>query len=602
MGSLLDDYKRLATLGNGTATLNYAYHPGTDQIASRSWQIGQNTPFLNMDNSFDDYSRLVEISANNVAEIAYTLNNDNQRTAAALNDGTSWAYGYDTKGQLLTAVREDSQNTTLNGMTYDYDGIGNRTEAEEDTVEKEYTSNLLNQYTSIETTSATPPVTETPTYDADGNMLTNGPWTYTWNTESRLTSATNGTTVLEFQYDYMGRRVEKKVTENSVVTKQENYVYDGYKLIAIYDALDSNALIMTFVWQPIGLDVPLCMTYSGNTYYYLTDDNKNVTGLFDSTGTRVATYLYGPFGQVLSSTGTMATINPFRFSSEFHDDETGLVYYNYRYYSPILGRWTRRDPIGEKEGGVNLYNIYSTPVSSFDHLGLRWIITRKGKAWATAERTKINDTTEGLSELVRLNHDEILKWLKNSNGSSVSEKDLATRCSFLVPNTMVVFTSKSGFGDGLMTFVTLLKSSALNTGHNYKRKGYLVIEHKWASSESLFISLWKTDGIAAIAFGGHGSQYGFNSEPTRGDEVNTSAWDVTPPYKLQGIGAYTCFGSVKHQNGINSNGTLIEKGWSDLISKQGSFTGYSWYANYFTVFFTEVTIRAGYENIPGSYL
>lgn len=64
------------------------------------------------------------------------------------------------------------------------------------------------------------------------------------------------------------------------------------------------------------------LTYSGNTYYYLTDGNKNVTGLFDSTGTRVASYLYGPFGQILSSTGMMATINPFRFSSEFHDDET----------------------------------------------------------------------------------------------------------------------------------------------------------------------------------------------------------------------------------------------------------------------------------------
>jgi len=306
---------------------------------------------------------------NNVAGIAYTLNDDNQRTAVALNDGSAWAYGYDTKGQLLTAVREDSQNTTLNDMDYAYDGIGNRTEIEEDTVAKEYVSNLLNQYTSIETTSATPPVTETPTYDADGNMLTNGPWTYTWNTESRLTTAASGTTVLEFQYDYMGRRIEKKVTENSVVTKQENYVYDGYKLVAIYDALNSNALIMTFVWQPIGLDVPLCMTYDGNTYYYLTDGNKNVTGLFDSTGTRVATYLYGPFGQVLSSTGAMASTNPFRFSSEFHDDETVLVYYNYRYYSPILGRWTRRDPIGEN-WSLNLYDFTANnPVNTYDQLG-----------------------------------------------------------------------------------------------------------------------------------------------------------------------------------------------------------------------------------------
>jgi len=35
----------------------------------------------------------------------------------------------------------------------------------------------------------------------------------------------------------------------------------------------------------------------------------------------------------------------FKFSSEYLDSETGLVYYNYRYYSPELGRWTKRDPI-----------------------------------------------------------------------------------------------------------------------------------------------------------------------------------------------------------------------------------------------------------------
>lgn len=30
------------------------------------------------------------------------------------------------------------------------------------------------------------------------------------------------------------------------------------------------------------------------------------------------------------------------------DAETGPVYYDYRCYSPRDGRWTRRDPIGER--------------------------------------------------------------------------------------------------------------------------------------------------------------------------------------------------------------------------------------------------------------
>ena len=34
--------------------------------------------------------------------------------------------------------------------------------------------------------------------------------------------------------------------------------------------------------------------------------------------------------------GELAEVNPFRFSSEYHDDETSLVYYN-----PLLGKWTK---------------------------------------------------------------------------------------------------------------------------------------------------------------------------------------------------------------------------------------------------------------------
>ena len=108
----------------------------------------------------------------------------------------------------------------------------------------------------------------------------------------------------------------------------------------------------------------------GETYYYVTDGNKNVTALLDADGVRVAKYTYNPFGRILNSEGALAEINPFRFSSEYHDDETGLVYYNYRYYSPELGRWIKRDPI-EEEGGVNLYAmVWNDSINLVDFLGL----------------------------------------------------------------------------------------------------------------------------------------------------------------------------------------------------------------------------------------
>ena len=48
----------------------------------------------------------------------------------------------------------------------------------------------------------------------------------------------------------------------------------------------------------------------------------------------------------------------------------GLVYYNYRYYSPRMGRWINRDPI-EEEGGVNLYAMAKNNlIKTTDQLGM----------------------------------------------------------------------------------------------------------------------------------------------------------------------------------------------------------------------------------------
>jgi RHS repeat-associated protein len=62
--------------------------------------------------------------------------------------------------------------------------------------------------------------------------------------------------------------------------------------------------------------------------------------------------------------------NPFLFSSEYLDSETNLVYYNYRYYSPEIGRWTKRDSI-EEDGGFNVYGFVDNDgVNRWDRVGL----------------------------------------------------------------------------------------------------------------------------------------------------------------------------------------------------------------------------------------
>ncbi|MBP7827568.1 MAG: RHS repeat-associated core domain-containing protein [Verrucomicrobia bacterium] len=66
----------------------------------------------------------------------------------------------------------------------------------------------------------------------------------------------------------------------------------------------------------------------------------------------------------------MAQTNPFRFSTQYQDEESDLLDYGYRYYNASTGRWPNRDPV-EERGGRNLHGfIRNNPISRFDRLGL----------------------------------------------------------------------------------------------------------------------------------------------------------------------------------------------------------------------------------------
>jgi len=85
-------------------------------------------------------------------------------------------------------------------------------------------------------------------------------------------------------------------------------------------------------------------------------------------------YDYDAFGKEIRSTALIAGSNPdsypFHFSTKYTDGETGLVYYGYRFYDPVNGRWINRDPIGE-HGGENLYGMVGNNAENrIDRLGL----------------------------------------------------------------------------------------------------------------------------------------------------------------------------------------------------------------------------------------
>ncbi len=73
-------------------------------------------------------------------------------------------------------------------------------------------------------------------------------------------------------------------------------------------------------------------------------------------------YEYDPLGNIVAQTGTLQ--QSYQWSSKEADAGTGLVYYLYRFYSPTLGRWTNRDPVGER-GGFNRYCFASNAPGNF---------------------------------------------------------------------------------------------------------------------------------------------------------------------------------------------------------------------------------------------
>ena len=271
------------------------------------------------------------------------------------------SYTYNDRSELTGA---QSNVVSTYSYSYSYDPIGNRITASEAGVPWTYTTNNLNQYTAATENNGQLNFS----YDLDGSMTyrpvdaTSG-WTQIWNCENRMVETYKGTDRLAFKYDYMGRRVEKCVYSGNTLTSKTLFVYDGFKCVEELEGLNSNAVALRHSWQPfdVGLDVILATADSTSTSYFLHDANKNV---MQSIGVTSEHYIYSPFGACLSLKSCHMG-----FSSEVHDTEADLYYYNFRYYSPyITKKWINRDPIEEKSE-LNLYLFsHNSPIFILDYL------------------------------------------------------------------------------------------------------------------------------------------------------------------------------------------------------------------------------------------
>lgn len=111
-------------------------------------------------------------------------------------------------------------------------------------------------------------------------------------------------------------------------------------------------------------------------YYVTTDAMGSVMAVLDETGNVLERRSYDAFGEAtyMLPDGTVVPDSPtgvdIGFQGQLMDKLTGMYQMGYRWYSPVLGRWVSRDPIG-LEGGINVAAfVGNCPIILSDSYGL----------------------------------------------------------------------------------------------------------------------------------------------------------------------------------------------------------------------------------------
>ena len=117
------------------------------------------------------------------------------------------------------------------------------------------------------------------------------------------------------------------------------------------------------------------------------------------------------YGKATTFTGDKTFI-PFRYQGQYEDDETGLYYNRFRYYSPDSGTYISQDPIG-LQGGLNQYAYVHDTNDWVDVFGLAPWPNGGFAEWWDNPKTSVQDVLD--------NQDSVESAMRRMNGGSNHE-------------------------------------------------------------------------------------------------------------------------------------------------------------------------------------
>jgi len=276
----------------------------------------------------------------------YLDNTHDRRLSGIANTGL-------TAGQFTNFTFETSPENFITGITQESDA----SVAEPNPIAQTVSFNNLNEITQVSG--------QIYSYDANGNLLSDGQRTYGWDAENRLIKisypAQPGKQT-QFAYDGLSRRIEIDDTpagDGSTVASK--YIWCGSKLCQARDA--SYAMTRSYFDEgeyKAGATNP--------SLYYGIDQIGSVRRVFESTAS-APTYDFDPWGvRPLAAD----SIVDFGFAQMFDRQNVGVKLTQYRPYDQTTGRWASRDPTAERsDSPENLYRyVKPNPLSKIDPGGL----------------------------------------------------------------------------------------------------------------------------------------------------------------------------------------------------------------------------------------
>ncbi len=173
--------------------------------------------------------------------------------------------------------------------------------------------------------------------------------------------------------------------------RETDYAYDEMNQLTQVTSPSGSGNIMSYAYDLLGRLLTLT-DFEGKQTSYAYDFRGRMTGvgptaetstgcLRDANKSSLGQYEYTPYGLVYGETGTSDI--PCKYTGHEPDFTSMLYYVPFRYYNPVVARWTTRDPLGMADG-VNVYGyLGQKALAATDPLGLM------SRAWCEHVRYRL---------------------------------------------------------------------------------------------------------------------------------------------------------------------------------------------------------------------